>query len=126
MSRTSIIMLLVFSLLLGCIYGTDDFGAKISDDIASTSTIISNFEIEEDASMKREFCKVEKHLQECFVLKNLSNELYYIDNSFKGSFKVGDNVLLLYSERSALENGGYTADVCAIYAVDYTIHYPGN
>ena len=75
----------------------------------------------EDSKMSREFCVVDKINETQFVLKNTSDELYYIDNSYLGEFNEGDTVLLIYKERDMISDGKYNADVYAIYHDDYKL-----
>lgn len=77
-------------------------------------------------NVKREFCMVENLSENNFSLRNTANELYYIDNSFLGNFEVGDNVILLYFNRTSLNDGAYSAEVYAIFPDNNTLVYPTN
>ena len=89
------------------------------NDVSTTS--IESSEETEVNTMKREFCVVDKIDKAQFVLKNTSDELYYIDNSYLGEFKEGDTVLLIYKERSKISDGKYNTDIYAIYHDDYKL-----
>lgn len=48
----------------------------------------------------------------------LTGEMYLINKSLLGDFTDGDRVLLVYSERTLLREGEYTAEVSALYPDD--------
>ncbi len=81
-------------------------------------------EDEETNALKREFCIVDEVNETGFVLKNTSDILYSLDNSYLKQFKKGDKVLLLYNERGMLSDGKYHVDVYAIYPDDDTLDTP--
>ena len=76
--------------------------------------------------MKREFCVVMSLQDDYFTIKNVLNERYNIDNSFLADFKVGDEVLLIYTERRSIGEGIFEAEVQAVYPDDSTLVYPAN
>ena len=116
------------SLLLSVVTVLASCAANINSDALNKSNnsmpVFAKTEIREVNGMKREFCEVESLQKTNFTLKNTVDELYHIDNSFLEDFKVGDKVLLLYLDRTSLSDGGYSADVYAIYPDDDTLLQP--
>lgn len=126
-TRALIILLLIIStILVSC--KNDDNDSNSSNLLNSTtdSKGIAETETKEVDYMKREFCTVESLQKDSFTLKNTADELYHIGNSFLGDFEVGDNVLLLYLDRTSMGNREYSADVYAIYPDDDSLLQPAN
>lgn len=70
---------------------------------------------ETEENLKREFCVVDSLQEDFLVLKNVYDELYHVDLSFRGEYKEGDKVVLLYRERELVSEGVYAADTYAVY-----------
>ena len=119
----ALIMLIALTIISCSIKKEDRANSTNSMNSMSTASIDSSGEGEMD-KVKREFCVVNQIQEAQFVLKNTSDELYYIDNSFLEGFKEGDKVLLLYRKRDVLSDGKYYADVYAIYPDYDTIVTP--
>lgn len=117
-------ILLLFILILALyLYGCGH-DAVSQKNASSDPVTISDSDTGEENNMNREFCTVESLHEGYFVLRNTKDELYNVDNAHLGSFKSGDQVLLIYSERTALEDSRYTAEVYAVYPNDMTLRYP--
>ncbi len=121
-----IFLLLVSTILVSCTNDANNSDSYNPENSVADSTEIAEAENKEVDNVKREFCKVESLQKDNFTLKNTADEIYYIDNLFLGDFKVGDNVLLLYLDRTSLGNGEYAADVYAIYSDDDSLLSPAN
>lgn len=122
-----LLFLIAICVLTSCLMNKgQDVEKKWEYSLSSFAKVSSKTENKEDNDVKREFCKVEDVQEGYFILKNTVDELYYIDNTFLGEFKVGDAVLLLYLERNPMDEGIYFADVHAIYPDDNTLLYPAN
>lgn len=121
-----ILLLLVSTILVSCTNDTKNSDSYNQENSVADFTEIAETENKEVDNVKREFCKVESLQKDNFTLKNTADEIYYIDNSFLGDFKVGDNVLLLYFDRASLGDGEYAADVYAIYSDDDSLLSPAN
>ena len=67
------------------------------------------------AEMKREVCTIKSIQEDTFTVENTKKEIYTISREYLGGFKEEDMVLLLYLNRSLLEDGAYSAEVYAIY-----------
>lgn len=65
--------------------------------------------------MKREVCTIKSIQEDTFTVENTKKEIYTISREYLGGFKEEDMVLLLYLNRSLLEDGTYSAEVYAIY-----------
>lgn len=102
-----VLVLLLVSMLVACSNGR--FGN------ITASLDASEAGVEEDEGLKREFCKVSSLQEQYCLLENTVGETYCIDRSYAEDYKVGDLVLLLYSERTVMENGCYAAEVFAVY-----------
>lgn len=90
----------------------------------STSEQKMEAEKEATSKMRREFCVV-KHIDDReMVLINTKNEAYRIDASFANEYKEDDKVLFLYTERTAVGENEYTAEVYAVYPDDDKILEP--
>ncbi len=124
--RKSIVLIMLIALtIISCSLKEEDRSNSTNSLPTARIDFSGEGEIDkEENKMKREFCVVNQIQEAQFVLKNTSDELYYIDNSFLGGFKEGDKVLLLYRERDVLSDGKYSADVYAIYPDDDTIVTP--
>lgn len=83
-------------------------------------------ELQGDTAMRREFCTVLTVNDDYFVLKNTADEFYHVDLSFLGEFKEGDEVLLVYTERSPIEDGVFNAEVRSIFPDSSKLVYPAN
>ena len=70
---------------------------------ASSSEAAAEVEYEE-GNMRREFCTVESLQEDYFVLENTKGERYHIDNSLRNNFEIGDEVLLVYTDRRSVED----------------------
>lgn len=81
---------------------------------ASSSEAAAEMEYEE-GNMRREFCTVESLQEDYFVLENTKGERYHIDNSLRDNFEIGDEVLLIYTDRRSVEDGAFEAEVRAVY-----------
>ena len=121
-----ILLLIVSTILVSCKNDNNDSNSSNLLNSTTDSKGIAEIETKEVDDMKREFCTVESLQKDSFTLKNTADELYHIDNSFLGDFEVGDNVLLLYLDRTSLGNREYSADVYAIYSDDDSLLQPAN
>lgn len=121
-----LLVLIVITMLVSCATNTSDEAANETNSSLPALGGIAETEFQEVNNVKREFCKVEKLQEDNFTLRNTANELYYIDNSLLGNFKVGDNVLLLYYNRTSVGDGEYSAQVYAIYPDSDTLVRPAN
>ena len=65
--------------------------------------------------MKREFCVVDAVCEDHFILKNAMEERYRVDAALLGGFRCGDEVLLIYTDRQANDDGTFTAAVESIF-----------
>lgn len=61
--------------------------------------------------MRREFCVVQECTDEYMVLRNVYDELYYIEPEWNAKYSTGDEVVLVYSERTEVEPNTFTAIV---------------
>ena len=50
-----------------------------------------------------------------FVLENTKGEVYRLDISWKGEYKTGDGVILVYTQRQEIEEGVYEAEVFFLF-----------
>lgn len=110
MKKYLIVILGFICFLSGCNGDKADKNEISNIDIATDSEI----EYQEDIDVKREFCEVVEG-EDNFVLKNTVGELYRLDLSLQEDFKEGDEVLLIYTERTQVEDGVYEAEVYAVY-----------
>lgn len=106
------VLLLSAAVLSSCAKGTNEEAPGGS---MAVSSVFSETDTGEVDSMRREFCKVESIQDENFILKNTKEETYLVDISFLKGLKVGDQVLLIYRERTQTGEKEYSADVYAVY-----------
>ena len=121
-----ILFLIISTILVSCKNDNNDSNSSNLLNSTTDSKGIAETETKEVDYMKREFCTVESLQKDSFTLKNTADELYHIDNSLLGDFEVGDNVLLLYLDRTSMGNREYSADVYAIYSDDDSLLQPAN
>lgn len=101
-------------------------GAPATGGPSAEETAVQETELQGDTTMRREFCTVAAIDEDCFVLKNTAGELYRVDLSFLGEFKEGDEVLLIYTERTTVEEGTFRAEVKSVYLDSSKLVYPAN
>ncbi|MCI8869310.1 MAG: hypothetical protein HFF39_02010 [Lawsonibacter sp.] len=106
-------------ILLGailCLAACAPQGAEAQWDIShSASAEEQNSGDLEGTDMRREFCTIQAVQEDCFILKNAMEELYQIDLAYLNNFKEGDEVLLIYTARSPIEEGLFRAEVRSIF-----------
>lgn len=83
-------------------------------------------DIQENSDMKREFCTILLINEDFFVLRNTAGEFYHVDRSFLGDFKEEDEVLLIYSDRTPIDEGTFQAAVHSILPHSSILMYPAN
>jgi len=121
-----------FSVLLSILFGLPACGLAIdwmmpaNDSLPPAPDPAQETEYQGDHDMKREFCTVVTVSEAFFVLKNTEDEFYHVDLSFLGDFKEGDEVLLIYSKRSPVEDGVFRADVQSVFPDSSILQYPAN
>lgn len=103
-------ILVVCSLLTGC--SSNLIEEKEITNIEKVTSI--NEKWEDERHMIREFCIIET-IDENMVLKNVKGDTYLLELLWKADFNEGDNVVLIYKNRTEVEYGVYTADVYAVY-----------
>ena len=120
MKKYIFLMLGLLCFLSGCTgNGTEN------REVPGIDTVVSNETENQEDNMKREFCKVAEDTEN-FVLKNTAGDLYHLDLSFQGDFKSGDEVLLIYTNRTQIEEGVYEAEVYAVYPDRSDLAKPAN
>ena len=75
--------------------------------------------------MKREFCTVEEITPKNFKIKNTKGEYYTIDIDLVADFVVGDEVLLIYTDRKSIGLNTFKANVYAIQPDSSSLEIPG-
>lgn len=108
----SLIILLCLMIILTSCKGNDE---KQREQSYGQKQEINN---KETSKMRREFCVVKRIDEQEMVLINTKEEVYRIDASFLEPYEENDKVLLLCTERTAVGENEYTAEVYAIYPDD--------
>ncbi len=107
-----------------------DDGGVHSDVCLNTNTIgitLGSVEesSEEDSRLRcREFCVIESIGENYFYVKNTVDEMYKIDKSFLGDHKTGDNIVLIYYDRTLTDEDVYVADVKSVEKDSNILLYP--